>query len=66
MGWNFQREDSSGFSTKVPEGKHRVRIKDASKAVSKQGNDMLVLQFEVSGYNETIFHYITFMSGISH
>lgn len=61
MSWNFKREESAGFSTKIPEGKHRIRIKSADKAVSSKGNDMLVLQFEVSGYNETVYHYITFM-----
>lgn len=62
MGWNFKREESSGFSTNIPEGKHRIRIKSADKAVSKNGNDMLTLQFDVSGYNATLYHYITFMN----
>lgn len=61
MAWDFKREESSGFTTKVPEGKHRIRIKSAEKAVSKSGNDMLVLQFEVSGYEATLYNYITFM-----
>ena len=61
MSWDFKREESSGFSSRIPEGKHRIRIKSAEKAVSKSGNDMLVLQFDVSGYNETLYHYITFM-----
>lgn len=57
--WNYQREESE-FKP-IPEGKHRIRIKSADKAVSKSGNDMLALQFEVSGYNSTIYHYIVFM-----
>lgn len=57
--WNYQREESE-FKP-IPEGKHRIRIKSADKAVSKSGNDMLVLQFEVSGYNSTLYHYIVFM-----
>ena len=62
MGWNYKREESSdGFSTRIPEGKIRIRVKSAEKAVSSSGNDMLVLQFDVSGYNETLYHYITFM-----
>lgn len=61
MAWDFKREESTGFSTNIPEGKHRIRIKSAEKAVSKSGNDMLVLQFDVSGYGETLYHYITFM-----
>ena len=62
MSWEFKREESSGFTTKVPEGKHRIRVKSAEKAVSSKGNDMLVLQFDVSGYDATLYHYITFMT----
>lgn len=61
MAWDFKREESKGFDTKVSEGKHRIRIKDAQKAVSKTGKDMLVLQFEISGYKELLYHYIVFM-----
>lgn len=61
MSWSYQREESTGFETRIPEGKHRVRIKSAEKAVSSSGNDMLVLQMDVSGFNETLYHYITFM-----
>ena len=62
MAWNFTREESKGFDTKIPEGKHRVRIKSAEKAVSKTGNDMLVIQLEVSGHTGLVFHHITFMA----
>lgn len=62
MAWDFKREESSGFKTNVPEGKHRIRIKSADKAVSKNGNDMLALQFDVSGYDTTLYHYIVFMN----
>lgn len=61
MAWNFKREESNNYTSKIPEGNHRIRIKSADKAVSKSGNDMLVLQFDVSGYTETIYHYIVFM-----
>ena len=61
MAWNYQRIESKSFNTNIPEGKHRIRIKDAQKAVSKNGNDMLALQFEVSGYNSPIYHNITFL-----
>ena len=62
MSWSYQREESKNFSTNIPEGKHRIRIKEAGKAVSHSGNDMLALQFEVSGYNGLLYHYITFMN----
>lgn len=62
MAWNYKREESSGFNSNIPEGNHRIRIKSAEKAQSKNsGNDMLTLQFDVSGYNETLYHYIVFL-----
>ena len=60
MAWDYQREEGKSF-TPVPKGPHRIRIKSAEKSVSKSGNDMLALQFEVSGYNSTLYHYIVFM-----
>ena len=60
MPWKFERNESSGFEV-IPEGKYRVRIKSAEKAVSRNGNDMLVIQLEVNGYTSTIYHYIVFM-----
>ena len=62
MGWEYKREESSSFNTKIPEGKHRIRIKAAEKAVSKTGNNMLTLQFEVSGYDGIIYHHIVFLA----
>lgn len=62
MAWDFKREETNNFVTRIPEGKIRIRIKNAEKAVSKSGNDMLVLQFDVSGFEATIYHYITFMA----
>lgn len=62
MAWNYTRDESgSGFETRIPEGKHRIRIKGAEKTVSSSGNDMLTLQFEVSGYKGMIFHHIVFL-----
>ena len=61
MSWTFQREEGNGFSTKIPEGKHRIRIKSAEKTVSKTGKDMLTLQFDVSGYDTILYHYIVFL-----
>lgn len=60
MAWEFKREESE-FQV-LPEGKYRIRIKSADKAVSKNGNDMLALQFEVSGSNTILYHYIVFMN----
>lgn len=59
MSWNYEREEQS-FAL-LPEGNYRIRIKSAEKAVSKSGNDMLALQFEVSGSNKILYHYIVFM-----
>lgn len=60
MSWNYQREEP--HFEPVPEGKHRIRIKSAEKAISKNGNDMLALQFEVSACNATLYHYIVFLN----
>lgn len=60
MAWEFKREESQ-FQV-LPEGSYRIRIKSADKAVSKNGNDMLALQFEVSGSNSILYHYIVFMN----
>lgn len=60
MAWEFKREESQ-FQV-LPVGKYRIRIKSADKAVSKNGNDMLALQFEVSGSNTILYHYIVFMN----
>lgn len=62
MSWSYKREDSQEFKTNVPEGIHRIRIKSAEKTTSKNGNDMLALQFEVSGYNTILYHYIVFLN----
>lgn len=59
MAWNYSREETS-FPV-LPEGRYRVRVKSAEKAVSSKGNDMLVLQFEVSGNSTILWHYIVFM-----
>lgn len=60
MSWNYQRDESTGFKP-IPIGAHRIRISKAEKAVSKTGKDMLTLEFEVSGYNSHLYHYIVFL-----
>lgn len=60
MSWNYQREESAGFAP-IPVGDHRIRIAKAEKKQSKSGNNMLALEFEVSGYNSKIFHNIVFL-----
>jgi hypothetical protein len=59
MAWQFKREEAE-FQI-LPEGIYRVRVKSAEKAISQSGNDMLALQFEVSGSNAILYHYITFI-----
>ena len=60
MAWDFKREENK-FKP-LAEGVYRVRIKSADKAISKSGNDMLTLQFEVSGSRAILYHYIVFMN----
>ena len=59
MSWSYQRTESE-FAV-LPEGDYRIRVKSAEKKVSKTGRDMLELQFAVSGWNTTLYHYIVFM-----
>lgn len=59
MAWQYKREEKT--FEQIPEGNYRVRIKQADKAMSKKGNDMLALQFEVSGSRQILYHYITFI-----
>jgi len=59
MAWEYKREERK-FEV-LPEGKYRVRIKEADKAISKKGNDMLVIQLNVSGSAKVLYHYIVFM-----
>ena len=59
MAWNFKRTEQT-FDT-IPAGDHRVVIDSAEQAVSKNGNDMLVIKLRVSGYNSMLWHYIVFM-----
>lgn len=57
--WQYKREEQT-FEP-IPEGAHRIRIKSAEKAISNSGNDMIAFQFEVSGYNSLLYHYIVFL-----
>ena len=59
MAWNYQREEQ--HFEPLPEGRYRIRIKAVQKAQSSKGNDMLVLQFDVSGSAKTLYYYIVFM-----
>lgn len=59
MAWEYNREEQQ-FEV-LPEGRYRIRVKSAEKALSKKGNYMLVLQFDVSGKKQTLYHYITFL-----
>ena len=59
MSWEFKREETQ-FEV-LPEGQYRIRIRSAEKTQSQNGRDMLALQFDVSGSNSILFHYIVFM-----
>lgn len=59
MAWNFQRTERQ--FEQVPAGNHRVVIDSVEKAVSKNGNYMLVMKLRVSGCSAMLWHYIVFM-----
>ena len=60
MAWDYHREEQ--HFEPLPEGKYRIRIKAVEKAMSQNGNDMLVFQFEVSGSNKILYHYLVFLN----
>lgn len=57
--WQFKREETQ--FPQIPEGNYRIRVRSAEKAISSKGNDMLALQFDVSGSTQILYHYITFL-----
>ena len=59
MSWNYSREEST-FA--IPVGKYRIRVKSAEKTISKSGNEMLALQFDVSGKAGTLYYYVPFLT----
>lgn len=59
MAWEFKREERQ--FDEIPAGDHRVVIDSAEKAISKKGNDMLVIKLRVSGYSSMLWHYIVFL-----
>ena len=61
MDWNFQREESNVGGGVIPVGEYKIRIKSVEKKVSKNGNDMLSFQFDVSGQPSYLFHNIVFL-----
>ena len=62
INWNFDSNDYTEQSFKpIPVGDHRVRISSAEEQTSNSGRQMIKLILEVSGYSNTIWHYIVFM-----
>jgi hypothetical protein len=60
MAWQYQRTEQS--FEQVPEGKHRVRIREVETGKSKNGNDMITIQLDVSGCDVVLYHFITFLN----
>lgn len=59
MAWQFKREETE--FEELAEGRYRVMIVDAEMAVSKSGNDMLVIKMQVSDSKRNLWNYITFL-----
>lgn len=57
--WNFDPNmyEEKDFAI-IPVGDHRVRIVDVEERVSKSGNDMYEITFEVSGHSSRLWHYL--------
>lgn len=62
INWNFNADDYKENSfAPIPVGDHRVRIRDAEETTSRNGNDMIKMTLDVSGYSSTLWFYIVFM-----
>ena len=62
INWNFDVNDFEEVSFKpIPVGNHRIRIQSAEEQTSKSGKQMIKLVLEVSGYSNTIWHWLVFM-----
>ena len=63
INWNFSAADYEEQSFKpIPVGDHRVRIASAEEKISGNGNQMIALSLEVSGYNSKIWHNLTLLT----
>lgn len=59
MAWEYQREEQK--YEVLPVGDYRIRVKSAELVQSNSGRDMISLQFDVSGFPGTLYHYIVFL-----
>lgn len=61
--WQFTSADYEEKSFQmIPVGDYRVRIAEAEEKVSANGNQMIVLTLEVSGYSSKIWHNLTLLT----
>ena len=62
--WTFDANqyEEQDFSI-IPAGDHRVRIADVEEKVSKSGNEMYEITFEVSGHNSKLWFYLVLDQG---
>lgn len=60
MEWQFKREEQT--FEEIPVGTYRVVIDSADKAISQNGNDMLVVKMKVSGQSRMLWYYIPFLN----
>ena len=62
INWQFNENDYKEMDFQViPVGDHRVRIANVEEKKSQNGNDMLVLTLDVSGYSGSLWFYLVFM-----
>ena len=58
--WGYSEEAYQESKVTVPAGKHRVRIALITPKISKTGNRMYEIMFDVSGYTFRLFDYLVF------
>lgn len=56
--WNYKEEN--GYK-ELEAGAYRIRIAEATTAVSQSGRDMIKLVFDVSGTKSKLWNYIVFL-----
>lgn len=62
INWDFDAtvEVSDGFEL-IPVGDYRIRVSSIEEKVSKSGNDMFEIVFDVSGFNSRLYYYLVLM-----
>lgn len=60
--WNYDETQAQEITFEViPVGEYRIRFEEIEEVKSKSGNDMLKINFSVSGLKPRLFHNLVFL-----